>query len=129
MPEKTGENAYEVYFHHAALDGDQNFIISRIPRDENPLTILCPDNSHPMELAPGFKELWSLRWDAQLKRHMPHQLYVYTTRKCAFGPTSNVCVYRSTEKSRKRPRLGEAAPKRRTKRSVGKPDDHSGDNV
>ena len=40
LPENLDMNADAVYFHHAALDGDQKFKIPRTPLAENPFTWL-----------------------------------------------------------------------------------------
>ena len=128
LPNPAGDNAGAVWWHNAALD-DDNFTIATV---DNPPTIFFEKNSHPMQIAPGFKTLWSLRWDEQCKCHKPYQLYVYTTKKCVVSPSSSVCVYRSHlpaegANARKRPRGSQGAPKRRTKRTAGKSDDRSGE--
>ena len=96
-----------------------------------------------MQLAPGFKTLWSLRWDEAAKCHKPYQLYVYTTKKCVVSSSSSICVYRSHSlpvrdslatplktkqkggNARKRSHESQGARKRKTKRTAGKPDDRS----
>ena len=126
----AGDNAGAVWWHRASLDDDSNFTIATI---DNPPAIISnsKDNSHPMQLAPGFKTLWSLRWDEAAKCHKPYQLYVYTTKKCVVSSSSSICVYRSHSlpakeaNARKRLRESQGARKRKTKRTAGKPDDRS----
>ena len=123
----AGDNAGAVWWHRASLDDDMNFTIATV---ENPPVIISKDNSHPMQLAPGFKTLWSLQWDEADKCHKPYQLYVYTTKKCVVSSSSSVCVYRSHLPAeganvRKRPRGSQSATRRRTKRTAGKLDDRS----
>ena len=127
----AGDNAGAVWWHQASLDDDNNFTIATV---DNPPAIISNDISHPMQLAPGFKTLWSLRWDEAAKCHKPYQLYLYTTKKCVISPSSSVCVYRShslpaegANAPKKRPRGSQGAPKRRTKRTAGKSDDRSGE--
>ena len=128
-PNSAGDNAGAVWWHNAALDGD-NFTIATV---DNPPTIFFEKNSHPMQIAPGFKTLWSLQWDKERKCHMPYQLYVYTSKKCVVNSSSSVCVYHSHShpakgpNARKRLRGSQGAPKRRTKRMAGKADDRSGE--
>ena len=129
LPNPAGDNAGAVWWHNAALDGD-NFTIATVA---NPPAIIFKDNSHPMEFASGFKTLWSLQWDEAAKCYKPYQLYVYTTKKCVVSSSSSVCVYRSHSlpaegaNARKRLRGIQGAPKRRTKRTAGKSDDRSGE--
>ena len=124
----AGDNAGAVWWHQASLDDDNNFTIATV---ENPPAIISNDISHPMQLAPGFKTLWSLRWDEAAKCHKPYQLYVYTTKKCVVSSSSSICVYRSHSlpakgaNARKRPHESQGARKRKTKRTAGKPDDRS----
>ena len=124
----AGDNAGAVWWHRASLDDDNNFTIATV---DNPPAIISNDISHPMQLAPGFKTLWSLRWDEAAKCHKPYQLYVYTTKKCVVSSSSSVCVYRSHSlpakgaNARKRPRESQGARKRKTKRTAGKSDDRS----
>ena len=118
-----------VWWHNAALD-DDNFTIATV---DNPPTIFFEKNSHPMQIAPGFKTLWSLQWDKERKCHMPYQLYVYTSKKCVVNSSSSVCVYHSHShpaegpkgRKNKRPSESQGAAKRRTKRMAGKADDGS----
>ena len=127
LPNPAGDNAGAVWWHNAALDGD-NFTIATVA---NPPTIFFKDNSHPMQFAPGFKTLWSLQWDEGRKCYMPYQLYVYTSKKCVVNSSSSVCVYHSHShpaeepNARKRPRRSQGAPKRRAKRMAGKADDRT----
>ena len=129
LPNAAGDNAGAVWWHNAALD-DDNFTIATV---DNPPTIFFEKNSHPMQIAPGFKTLWSLQWDKERKCHMPYQLYVYTSKKCVVNSSSSVCVYHSHShpakgpNARKRLRGSQGAPKRRTKRMAGKADDRSGE--
>jgi hypothetical protein len=129
LPNAAGDNAGAVWWHNAALD-DDNFTIATV---DNPPTIFFEKNSHPMQIAPGFKTLWSLQWDKERKCHMPYQLYVYTSKKCVVNSSSSVCVYHSHShpaegpKGRKRPSESQGAAKRRTKRMAGKADDRSGE--
>jgi len=124
----AGDNAGAVWWHQASLDDDNNFTIATV---ENPPAIISNDISHPMQLALGFKTLWSLRWDEAAKCHKPYQLYVYTTKKCVVSSSSSICVYRSHSlpakeaNARKRLRESQGARKRKTKRTAGKPDDRS----
>ena len=124
----AGDNAGAVWWHQASLDDDNNFTIATV---ENPPAIISNDISHPMQLAPGFKTLWSLRWDEAAKCHKPYQLYVYTTKKCVVSSSSSICVYPSHSlpakgaNARKRPHESQGARKRKTKRTAGKPDDRS----
>ena len=127
LPNAGGDNKGAVWWHEAALDGG-NFTIATV---DNPPAIFFEDNSHPMQLAPGFKTLWSLRWDEAAKCHKPYQLYVYTTKKCVVSSSSSICVYRSHSlpakgaNARKRPHESQGARKRKTKRTAGKSDDRS----
>ena len=129
LPNAAGDNAGAVWWHNAALD-DDNFTIATV---DKPPTIFFDKNSHPMQIAPGFKTLWSLQWDKERKCHMPYQLYVYTSKKCVVNSSSSVCVYHSHShpakgpNARKRLRGSQGAPKRRTKRMAGKADDRSGE--
>ena len=136
----AGDNAGAVWWHQASLDDDNNFTIATV---ENPPAIISNDISHPMQLAPGFKTLWSLRWDEAAKCHKPYQLYVYTTKKCVVSSSSSICVYRSHSlpvrdslatplktkqkggNARKRSHESQGARKCKTKRTAGKPDDRS----
>ena len=129
LPNAAGDNAGAVWWHNAALD-DDNFTIATV---DNPPTIFFEKNSHPMQIAPGFKTLWSLQWDKERKCHMPYQLYVYTSKKCVVNSSSSVCVYHSHShpaegpkgRKNKRPSESQGAAKRRTKRMAGKADDGS----
>ena len=136
----AGDNAGAVWWHQASLDDDNNFTIATV---DNPPAIISNDISHPMQLAPGFKTLWSLRWDEAAKCHKPYQLYVYTTKKCVVSSSSSICVYRSHSlpvrdslatplktkqkggNARKRSHESQGARKRKTQRTAGKPDDRS----
>jgi len=124
----AGDNAGAVWWHRASLDDDNNVTIATV---ENPPAIISKDNSHPMQLAPGFKTLWSLRWDEAAKCHKPYQLYVYTTKKCVVSSSSSICVYRSHSlpakgaNTRKRSHKSQGARKRKTRRTAGKSDDRS----
>ena len=123
----AGDNAGAVWWHTASLDDDNNVTIATVA---NPPAIISNDkNSHPMHLAPGFKTLWSLRWDEAAKCHKPYQLYLYTKKKCVVSSSSSICVYRSDSlpakgaNSRKRPQESQGARKRKAKRTAGKSDD------
>ena len=124
----AGDNAGAVWWHRASLDDDMNFTIATV---ENPPAIISKDNSHPMQLASGFKTLWSLRWDEATKIHMPYQLYLYTTKKCVVRSSSSICVYHSHSlpakgaTARKRPHESQGARKRKAKRTADKSDDRS----